>query len=288
MLGFSLLILVVSGCGKKEALQPQSDTATSGSFELVADETLRPVIDSLVRGFNQQTPNATVSVRYTSAALALDALIQNKARLVLIGRPLTVRERHLFDSIRLDLPEFDVALNGIAAIVSNSNSMRSLSLDSLRSLVEGKWDMRYYSTSYLGSTESALDSIFSLQPKTLTGRIRRFETTDSVIDAVRRDPLSIGFIGSSWLHQLDTRHDSTIRALRISSSKSPEPLQLHLAYMYQGLYPLVSRVCGYTFEQPNTIPRGFLAYAMSADGQRVFLHYDVLPRTQIIRIAAPK
>lgn len=280
--------LLLVGC-KRNSKPPQpSDTATAGSFELVADEALRPAIDSLVRDFDAETPEAHVTVRYTSAAQALDALLQNKARLVLIGRPLTNKERHILDSTRIDLPEFDIALNAIAVIASTQSSIRSISEDSLAALLRGKSERQYYSTSYLGSTESALDSIFGIGTGTLTGRIHRFQTTDSVIDAVRKDPLSLGFIGSAWLKHLKMKGDSTVVALKISTEKSPEALPLHLAYMYQGLYPLVSRVCGYTFEQPNTIPRGFLAYVMSADGQRVLMAFDVLPRTQIIKIVAPK
>jgi hypothetical protein len=63
---------------------------------------------------------------------------------------------------------------------------------------------------------------------------------------------------------------------------------LHLAYVLQGLYPLTSRICAYTTEVPNTLPRGFLAYAMSADGQRVFLNYDLLPKTQILKLVPPQ
>lgn len=288
VLGAAIALVLFAGCAKESKLPAPSDTATSGTFELVADEALRPAIDSLVAGFDRQTPNAHVTVRYTSAALALDALLQNTARLVLIGRPMTAKERHLLDSARIDLPEFDIALNGIAAVVAKENPRRSISSDSIALLLSGKWDARYYSTSYLSSTEAALDSIFNPQSGSIGGRIRRFSTSDSVIDAVRHDPSAIGFIGSSWLRKLTDAHDSSVMALRVSSAKSVEPLPLHLAYMYQGVYPLVSRVCGYTFDQPNTISRGFLAYAMSADGQRVFLRFDVLPRTQIIRITPPK
>jgi phosphate transport system substrate-binding protein len=280
--------LFVLSCGKQAKTGAVSDTATSGAFELVADETLKPVVDSLVADFNKHTPEAKVTVRYLAAAQALDALLQNKARLVIIARPLTPRERSVLDSQKIDLPEFDIALNGLAAITAKNNNLNSISLDSLKELAEGSLALKYYSTSYISATESILDSIFEFKDKTLSGPIIRFQTSDSVIEAVRSNPSSIGFISSSWWYSLSVKGDSTIKSLRISSPKSPEPVQLHLAYIYEGNYPLVSRVCGYTNEQPNTLPRGFLAYTMSADGQRVFMKYDLLPRTQIIRLVPAK
>jgi len=282
------IAIVVSSCGKETKSGPPPDTATSGSFELLADEALKPAIDSLVVGFNKQTPEAKVTVRYTDAAKALDELIGSKARLVIIGRPISDAERHILDSAKIDLPEFEVALDGIAAIVSSKSTLNSISLDSLRKLVTGDLKIQYYSTSYLSSTESALDSIFAFKNKTLSGYIKRFKTTDSVILAIKKDTAGIGFIGSSWMHSLMAKGDSSLRSLRISSEKSPEPIMLHLAYLYQGNYPLASRVCAYTIEVPNSIPRGFLAYAMSSDGQRVFMKHDVLPRTQIIKLVPPQ
>jgi phosphate transport system substrate-binding protein len=278
------LAVCLLSCGKQPQPGVASETATSGAFELVADETLKPVVDSLVADFNRHTPEAKVTVRYMVAASALDALLQNKARLVIIARPLTPRERSVLDSQKIDLPEFDIALNGLAVIAAKDNKLSSIPLDSLRQMGEGKLPLKYYSTSYLSATESSFDSIFEFKEKTLSGAITRFETSDSVINAIRTNPNAIGYISSPWYHQFASRGDSSIKSLRISSVKNPEPVQLHLAYMYQGSYPLVSRVCGYTNERPNTLPRGFLAYVMSADGQRIFMKYDVLPRTQIIRI----
>jgi phosphate transport system substrate-binding protein len=282
------LAVIVSSCAKEVKNGPPPDTATSGSFELLADEALKPAIDSLVAGFNKQTPEAKVTVRYTDAAKALDELIGSKTRLVIIGRPISDAERHILDSAKIDLPEFEVALDGLAAVVSSKSPLNSISLDSIKKLVTGDLKMQYYSTSYLSSTESVLDSIFSFKNKTLAGYIKRFRSTDSVIAAVKSDPAGIGFIGSSWMHSLTAKGDSSLKALRISSEKSPQPVMLHLAYLYQGNYPLASRVCAYTVEVPNSIPRGFLAYAMSADGQRVFMKYDVLPRTQIIKLVPPQ
>jgi phosphate transport system substrate-binding protein len=276
----------IFGCEKTKQGEVLSDSATSGTFELVADETLKPAIDSLVFGFNTETPNAKVTVRYKNATEALDDLVQGKARLVLIARPLSTKENALLASQKIELTDADVAENAIGCIVNAKNPLHVISMDSLQRIIEDKdKNITRISSSYLSSTEFALDSIFKME-KFQEGRIVRYETSDSIIGRIRKDEHSIGFISASWLKRLSNSGDSSIRALKISGV-SDRPIMLHLAYILQKIYPLTSRICAYTTEVPNTLPRGFLAYAMSADGQRVFLNYDLLPKTQILKLVPP-
>jgi phosphate transport system substrate-binding protein len=285
-IGLFLLLCTIS-CTKNKQGEPVADTATSGAFELLADEALKPVIDSLVVGFNSETPNAKVTVRYTNATQALDELLQGKTRLILIARPISSKEQAVLDQQKIELTDANVAVSAIGCIVSKKNPRNSISMDSLKMLVgdKDKTTMRF-STSYLSSTEFALDSIFGLE-KYQEGRIIRYQTTDSVIERVRNDEQAIGFVNASWLKKLSNSGDSLVKVLKISGI-SDKPVMLHLAYIYQNLYPLISRVCAYTKEVANTLPRGFLAYAMSAEGQRVFLNYDLLPKTQILKLVPPQ
>jgi len=270
-------------CNKQNKNEPIPDTATSGAFELVADETLKPAIDSLVYGFNASTPNAKVTVRYKNATEALDDLLQAKARLVIIARPLSQKERDVFASQKTEVTEAEVAESSIGCIVSSKSPLHQISFDSLKSLVEnelgGKGLVRI-SSSYLSSTEYVLDSIF-VRTKYQEGLIKRFQTTDSIFSAIKNDAKAIGFVNASWLKKLEG--DSSFRVLEISGPDG-KPIMLHPAYVLQGLYPLASRICAYTTEVPNTLPRGFLAYAMAAEGQRVFLNFNLLPKTQILKL----
>ncbi len=278
--------IIFAGCNKNKGGETP-DTATSGSFELVADEALKPVIDSLVTGFNLQTPNAKLTVRYKTATEALDELLGHQTRLVLIARPLSTKEHDVLTQQKLELIEADIAQNAIGCIVSSKNPLKDISMDSLRSLLQDKdKNTIRISSSYLSSTEFALDSILSLD-KFQEGRIVRYQTSDSIISRISNDEHAIGFVDASWLKFYSNSGDSSFRVLRISQAGG-RPMMLHLAYVLQGLYPLTSRICGYTTEVPNTLPRGFLAYAMSAEGQRVFFNYDLLPKTQILKLIPPR
>jgi ABC-type phosphate transport system substrate-binding protein len=303
------IAILIAGCGKSPENQ-QSETATSGSFQLVADEALRPVVDSLVGGFMKEYSQAKITVKYVSAGEAIRELMNKDARAVIIDRGLTPTERAVLQRDSMILPEFAMAEDGIGCIVSQKNPMGALAMSDLRAILMGKartWpelthslpkpsgsfvnggDITMVFSGYPSSMEYALDSIGMGPDQVTKGHIIRYETMDSVVARVKQDPNAIGFIGSSWKHWLEASGDTSVNVLPIipadSSSRGiTQPIILHMAYIYQGLYPLTTTVTGYTLDLPNTLPRGFFVYAMTAHGQTVFKNFDVLPKTQIIHI----
>ena len=278
-----ILLLFFSSCTKNNPDEKHLETATSGEFELIADEILKPVLDSLVYAFNVETPAAKVTVRYENATRALDDLLAHHCRLVIVGRSVTAKESTFLRDRNIELIGAQIAQNAIVCVVSTKSPYQSISIDSLKLLCFGRIsDLTRVSSSYLSSTETILDSIFGLE-KYQNGKILRFSTSDSILRRVKDDPKSIGFIGSSWWRQTQSNGDSSFRLLSLKSA-SGEQIFFHLANLLQGFYTLTSTVFAYTQEVPNTLPRGFLAYIMSADGQRILMNYDLLPKTQILKL----
>jgi phosphate transport system substrate-binding protein len=288
-------ILVLASCAKENV--NTSETATYGSFELVADEVLRPVIDSLVKGFTTENPDAHVTVKYTSATDAVRLLLNRQTRAIIIDRFLTASERKLLEHDSVALPQYRLAEDGIGCLVSTKNLASAIRLSDLRKILSGEESSFGKITlalpAYPSSVEYVLDSTLLGPEKQTAGHFIRFSTTDSIIAYVKSTPTALGFISAAWKHKLEAMGDSSVKVLPIiphdlSSEGISEPVLLHMAYVAQGAYPLVTMVNGYSFELANTVPRGFLAYAATAHGQIVFKNYEVLPKTQPIRIIPNK
>jgi phosphate transport system substrate-binding protein len=289
-------ILFITACGKQQG-GDLSETATYGTFELVADEVLKPVVDTLVKGFTTENPEAHVTVKYTSATEAVRLLLNHQARGILIDRTLTNAEQKLIEHDSVQLPVYKLAQDGIGCLVSSKNSATAIRLSDLRKMLAGEESSFGKVTlalpAYPSSIEYILDSTLLGADKQTAGHFIRFSTTDSIVDYVRDNPAAIGFISAAWKHKLEAAGDSSVKVLPViphdlSSLGISEPVLLHMAYIAQGAYPLVTRVNGYSFELANTVPRGFLAYAATAHGQLVFKQFEVLPRTQPIRIVPNK
>jgi phosphate transport system substrate-binding protein len=305
-----------NGCGTHE--EKPAETATSGTLQVVADEQLEPVVDSLIQGFMIENPKAKLSVKYETSLQAIQDFVDRKARLILVSRFLPKEVTDSMGKHNIMPPEYEVAQDALAVIVSAKNPLAAVAMSDLRQVWNGstRWDELKHSlaregkslnapssiTAVVGPSASSsawlLDSVLAIsdtshaQGVPPNRNVKSFENTDSLISWVRRDPSAIGFIGASWLHQLVAKNDTSVRAVSIipadSSSKGiTEPVMLHLAYVYEGIYPLTSRVNGYTFDLPNTLPSGFIAYVTTAHGQAVFKNFDVLPRTQKIKLVAP-
>ncbi len=306
----SLLCLALAACGKQQHV-PQSESATSGHFQLVADEVLKPAVDSLVAGFMQENPDVTISVKYTSATEAVRELLNHQARAILIDRGLTPIERGILAKDSIQLPAFKLALDGIGVLVSQKNPLDAIAKSDLVRIMSGKianWsglvrpvpdkanagrkiagEITVALPAYPSSIEFALDSILLADSGTTAAHVFRFSTSDSIIGYVRQNPNAIGFISSAWYHELTASNDTSVKALPVepadlSSEGLIEPVLLNMAYVAEGLYPLATPVTAYSFDVPDTPPRGFLAYAATAHGQIVFKNFDVLPTTQPIRI----
>jgi phosphate transport system substrate-binding protein len=295
------LLLLCCACGKQENTAT-TESATSGSAQLVADEVLKPAIDSLVTGFTVENPDAKVTIKYTSAAEAVRELMNHDTRAIIIDRNLTPAERSLLEKDSVTLPEYRLAEDGIGCIVSAKNPASTIRKSDLKKMFSGtasiaddaSWgDITIVLPAYPSSTEYVLDSILLDGNQTKAKYLLRFSTTDSIAAYVSSHPNAIGFIGSAWNHWLEAHGDTSVKALPVIPSDSSsrgliEPVLLNMAYIAEGLYPLVTRVNGYSFEVPNTLPRGFLAYASTAHGQTVFKNFDVLPTTQPIHIVQSK
>jgi hypothetical protein len=99
----------------------------------------------------------------------------------------------------------------------------------------------------------------------------------------------VGFVSSAWKHELENKNDTSVKFLPIiphdlSSEGISEPVLLHIAYIAEKAYPLRTMVMGYTNEVPNTLPRGFFVYCMTAHGQTTFKNFGILPKTQPIKL----
>ncbi len=293
---FLFALLILASCGKQENVGT-TETATSGSFQLVADEVLKPAIDSLVTGFLIENPGATVTVKYTTASEAMRELLNHDARAIIIDRSLTPEERVALQKDSVTLPEYRLAEDGIGCIVSAKNTATTLRKSDLQKMFTGEpttWgDVTLVLPQYPSSIEYALDSIVKNGAVTKAKYLLHFNSSDSIAAYVASHPNAIGFIGSAWNHAWISKGDTSVKTLPVipadSSSRGLiEPVLLNMAYVAEGLYPLVTRAKGYSFEVPNTIPRGFLAYASTAHGQTIFKNFEVLPITQPIRIIPHK
>jgi phosphate transport system substrate-binding protein len=98
-----------------------------------------------------------------------------------------------------------------------------------------------------------------------------------MVATVAKDPLAIGFVSMNWT-------TNRVKALALAKTASDDFVALHQASVYNGSYPLVQGIHAYTTSGAYGLPSGFIAFMVSAPGQKIFLNSGLVPATMPVKL----
>jgi len=162
-------------------------------------------------------------------------------------------------------------LDGVAIYVHESSSIRELSQTQLKDIYTGNitnwsdlggkdgrivpYSRENNSGTYVFFKEHVLDGEdFAREIQTLPG-------TAAVVNAVSKDPASIGYGGIAYA--------SGIRAIPIRRESTSDPVQPSLETVQNGQYPLSRNLFFYTIGEPAGEEKAFIDWALGTEGQKV-------------------
>ncbi|MDX2048360.1 MAG: substrate-binding domain-containing protein, partial [Chitinophagaceae bacterium] len=171
------LWLIISSCSghkKKPKVIPGDDTPTSGTIQISADESFRPIIDSQIRVFMSQYPNATIVAHYKPEAECLKDLLRDSTRLVIVTRPLGEEEVNFYKDTLEFAPLYDkIASDAIAVIVNNEMKDSIFSMSDIRGMLNGTSGYKYKlvmdGLTATSTVRYMMDSVLKGQP--FSGRV---------------------------------------------------------------------------------------------------------------------
>jgi len=291
-------VLLLDSC-----LQPHArtdlDTTSSGTINISADETFKPIIDSEIKVFESNYPNAKIIVHYKPEAACLRDLIKDSStRLVIVTRGLTKEEEAYFkDSIKFAPPYGLLANDAIAVVVNNQSADSFITMNKIRALLEGTTadneKIVFDGSSATSTVRYAVDSI--LRGKPLNGdKVIAVDSSLAVIDYVETHKDAIGLVGVSWLgDKNDTTQTSFVKKVRIASVQCSicdddnifvKPYQANIA---QNRYPMVRGLYYILKENYDGLGNGFVNFMSQEKGQLIFWHAYLWPtRNLMFREAA--
>src|ERR1044072_3229093 len=96
------------------------ETSNSGTIHISVDESFKPVIDSQIKVYESQNPEAKIIVPYKPEAEALRDLNVDSIRMVIVTRGLSEAEQKTLKDKYSFTPQFEpLAYDAIAVIVNN-------------------------------------------------------------------------------------------------------------------------------------------------------------------------
>jgi len=143
---YTVLVLLVSCAnrGKKPKFIIGDDTISTGTIQISVDETFAPIIDSQLKVFMSQHPEAKIIAHYKPEAECMKDLLNDSIRMVIVTRGLS-EEEVAFYSDTLQFPPIygRIASDAVAVITNNKAPDSLFSVADIRGMLNGTSGYKY-------------------------------------------------------------------------------------------------------------------------------------------------
>lgn len=272
---------------------------TYGTTRLVADETLYPVVDALVSGFEHSYPKTKVEVEYLPEHEAFQAFYEDSTFVIVCARQLNEREVAHFKSKSLNPRTGIMANDAIALLINPANPDTNLTCESVKKLLDGTvTDWKSISNA---NQAGAVNIVFDNQGSStlsfvlekigkpnLPANSYALKTTAAVVDYVNSHAGALGIIGYSWLSDYDDPEcramRSKVKILAISPCGDKADGQFYRPFssnVQDELYPFSRQIFVINRETSSGTGTGLAAFMAGEIGQRIISKAGILPAYKV-------
>ncbi len=277
--------IVFAGC-RQDSNVP-TDTLTTGKVDISVDETYRPIIEQELKVFDSSYPEAHIIAHYKSESDCIKDLLENKARIVLVTRPLNAVETKFCEENAIAPSSLDIARDAVAIIVNPASPDTALTIDNLKAILTGQYKTKYtvvVDNEGSSTVRFMTDSI--LRGQAPGKNIYAAKSNPAVVDYVAKNPAAIGLIGLPYIS--DDRDSTTgsflskIKVVAMQDPKTGEYNKPYQAYVALRTYPLTRHLYYINRETWTGLGSGFANFMAHERGQLIFFHSHLFPiRTNI-------
>jgi phosphate transport system substrate-binding protein len=278
-------ILYLASCSGGPKGNIPTDTLESGTIHISVDESFKPVIDSHIKVFENQFPEAHIIVHYKPEAECLRDLNTDSIRMVIVTRGLSEEEEKTMQARLSFTPRFGVlAFDAIAVIENNAVKDTLFTMQDIRSMAKGtsgyKYKLLLDGTTATSTVRYVVDSLLRGAP--ISKNVVAAKNSEGVIDYISNNTDAIGLIGVSWIgNKDDTTQLSFLKRVKIAQIECTGcngtyvvPVQYNIA---TGRYPMTRPLYYILKENYRGLGSGFANFLIYERGQRIFNRAYLLP-----------
>jgi phosphate transport system substrate-binding protein len=295
-----LATILLSSCGGKPS--EIAETTTRGNISVASDEAFKQMLDAELFIFQTEYKDAKVNPIYTSEGDALDLLMKDSVRFVVIARKLNDQERKFFKDKDLNPKETLIAYDGLTFICNKATTDTTLSFNQMKQLFSGKpvtWKqlesngsndtVRVVFDSPKSGNARFLKETFGLNE--LPKNCFAAKSNEEAIKYVESNPNAIGVVSSNWISDPDDSLTQVfmdrVKVFGISSKEDPDAKngyhQPYQEYIADGTYPFKRELYIINCEVGTRLGTGFASFIASDKGQRIVLKSGLLPAVIPVR-----
>jgi phosphate transport system substrate-binding protein len=291
--------ILLYGCSGGPSNEP-TDTPTSGEVNIVVDESFTQLFDTEIYTFESLYENAKVHAKYLPENEALDRLLKDSCKVVVMCRDLTKDERKQFEQANIFPISTKIAEDAIAILVNPENPDSTLTVEKLKSILMGTdslWN-QVSKKSSLGKIEIVFDNAGSANARymqdTLLGG-KKFsrsafavKSNPEVIDYVSKNKNAIGILSVNWISDRDdsttTNFLKKVKVLGIQKDTAAEAFKPYQAYIKTNEYPFTRDVYMINRQTRAGLGMGFVSFVAGDKGQLIILKAGLIPAIAPVRL----
>jgi len=290
VLGF--LVIVISGCGTSDKNYVE-ETMKSGTIYISVDESFRPIIDSEIKVFIAQNPEAHIIARYKPEAECIKDLLYDSIRMVIVTRGLSEEEVKFFSDTLGYAPIYGkIASDAIAVLVNNNANDSLFSVSEIKGMLSGSNGFHYKlvmdGNKATSTVRFMIDSVLKGQP--FSANVQAAATSEGVIDYVAKNVDAIGFVGVSWIgNPEDTTQLSFLDKVKIANlqcrgCEEEVYVKPYQANIVLNRYPMVRGLYYILKENYAGLGKGFTSFLNNQKGQLIFKRAYLAPAKMALQV----
>ncbi len=280
LLAIFTALVFLGSCHSKVKLS--TETLTSGTIQISADESFKPVIDEQVKVFEGSHPDARIIVHYKPEADCIRDLDNDSIRMIIITRGLTTEEESWMQKKLKGMPRYGkLAFDAIAVLVNGQSKDSALDMQDIRALATGDSTGKYAHYKLVLDGLSATSTVRFVADSLAGGKklgknVVAAVNSQGVIDYISNSANAIGMVGVSWIgNPEDTEQVNELKKVKMASVECAHcqpvvylpPSQYNIATRR---YPLVRGLYYVLKENYDGVGSGFTNFLIYERGQLIF------------------
>lgn len=294
----ALSIVFFAACNRGPSNEP-TDTLTSGETKIGMDDSYTFLFETLTRVFEDQNPEANIVSLVKNESDAIQALLNDSCKVIVLNRELTKNELRLFESKNIFPKSIKFAYDAVALIIHPDNPDSTIDVEDLKSLLTGKitkWNElgKNSDKDVVVVFDKPNSANFHYMKDTLLGgkELQKncfgVNSNKEVIDYVKKNKNAIGIISAGWItddySNLAKVFLNSVQVMGVGHKSSGLYYKPYQYYIHDGSYPFVRSVYLVNRQTRMGLGTGFVNFICRADrGQQIVTKSGLVPVYAYIR-----
>jgi phosphate transport system substrate-binding protein len=304
-LSIAVILSLLTGCIGQKATD---ETTTRGNIKIAVDESYKLLMDTEVFTFQSLYPDAKINAIITNEFDAVNLLLQDSVRLIVISRQLTKAEDDQLKSKQFIARNTKIAFDALAFIVNKDNPDSNLRFDQIRDIFSGKiskWS-QINKNSKLEGINVVFDNAKSGNPRYVKEKFKiadnfpsncfAVKSNEEVVNYIKNNKNGLGIISVNWISDSqDTISNKFLQQIIVAGISEEGDIEgygpfmkPYQGYIAEGSYPFTRDVYTICREPYAGLGTGFASFVAGDQGQRIVRRSGLVPAQIPIRLVEIK